>query len=62
MATQEKYACNKPRFKYNDLPAIIDLSMKQYKTKEELFEFSRLIKGVTQQIFKDNQKLTEEIK
>lgn len=36
--------------------------MKQYKTKEELFEFSRLIKGVTQQIFKDNQKLTEEIK
>ncbi|CAD8080439.1 unnamed protein product [Paramecium sonneborni] len=48
--------------RYNDLIQILSLAFKTYNTKEELFEFGTLIKNMTSLIFKDNQKLTEDIK
>ncbi|CAD8075447.1 unnamed protein product [Paramecium primaurelia] len=48
--------------KYNELLQILSLAYKSYNSKEELFEFGTLIKNMTSLIFKDNQKLTEDIK
>ncbi|TNV74587.1 hypothetical protein FGO68_gene4122 [Halteria grandinella] len=62
---QERYSIySLSRFKnrYHELLQILQLANKSYNTKEDLFEFGALIKSTTQMIFKDNQKLTEDIK
>ncbi|KAM3139459.1 hypothetical protein pb186bvf_008503 [Paramecium bursaria] len=48
--------------RYKELVAVHQLSQKSYNSKEELFEFYQLIKNLTSAIFKDNQRLTDEIK